>query len=156
LLQRNNRSYFQEPLRLDPAQIYVSPLDLGRRNGLIEEVHRPTLRIAAPISAGRRQTVRLFMINVDMRRRSTASGRQMGRGETIYVVNKQGDYLIHPIVRANSARCSASRRLEADFPHLASQAGATQGSAEIVPDQAARPGGIALAPGLWPASNGLV
>ena len=35
---------------------------------------------------------------------------------------------------------------KADFPQLASRAGATQGSADIVPDQAARPGGIALAP----------
>ena len=37
---------------------------------------------------------------------------------------------------------------KADFPNLAPQAGTSQGSAEIVPDQAARSGGIALAPAL--------
>ena len=70
-------------------------------------------------------------------------------GETIYVVNKQGDYLIHPDrSREFGALLGKPNDWKADFPHLASQAGATQGSAEIVPDQAARPGGIALAPAL--------
>ena len=149
LLQRNNRSYFQEATRLGPSQIYVSPLDLGRRNGLIEEVHRPTLRIAAPIFAEDGKPFGIFMINVDMRRAFDRVRSSVGRDETIYVVNKQGDYLIHPD-RSREFGWLLGRPSDwkADFPHMASQAGATQGSAEIVPDQAARPGGIALAPGL--------
>ena len=51
LQKRSDRNYFQETTRLGPGQIYVSPLDLGRRNGLIEEMHRPTIRVAAPIFA---------------------------------------------------------------------------------------------------------
>jgi len=149
LLQRNNRSYFQEATRLGPTQVYVSPLDLGRRNGLIEEVHRPTLRIAAPISADDGKPFGIFMINVDMRRAFDRARSSVGRGETIYVVNKQGDYLIHPDrSREFGSLLGKPNDWKADFPHLSSQAGATQGSAEIVPDQAARPGGISLAPAL--------
>ena len=54
-----------------------------------------------------------------------------------------------PIVPANSARVLGKPTdWKVDFPHLAAQAGATQGSADIVPDQTARSGGIALAPAL--------
>ena len=149
LLARNSRSYFPETIRLGPGQIYVSPLDLGRRNGLIEAVHRPTLRIATPIFADDGKLFGIFMINVDMRRAFDRVRSSVLPGETIYVVNKQGDYLIHPDrSREFGALLGKPNDWKADFPHLASQAGATQGSADIVPDQAAQPGGIALAPAL--------
>jgi hypothetical protein len=45
LQKRGDRDYFQETIRLDPTQTFVSPLDLGRLNGVIEEVHRPTIRV---------------------------------------------------------------------------------------------------------------
>ena len=147
LLRRNNRSYFPETIRLGPGQIYVSPLDLGRRNGLIEEVHRPTLRIATPIFADDGKLFGIFMINLDMRRAFDRVRSSVLPGETIYVVNKQGDYLIHPDrSREFGWLLGKPNDWKADFPHLASQAGATQNSADIVPDQAAQPGGIALAP----------
>ena len=149
LRARNSRSYFPETIRLGPGQIYVSSLDLGRRNGLIEEVHRPTLRIATPIFADDGKLFGIFMINVDMRRAFERVRSSVLPGETIYVVNKQGDYLIHPDrTREFGALLGKPNDWKADFPHLAPQAGATQGSADIVPDQAAQPGGIALAPAL--------
>ena len=149
LLKRNDRSYFQETTRLGSTQIYVSPLDLGRRNGLIEEMHRPTLRIAAPIFDDDGKPFGIFMINVDMRRAFDRVRSSMGPGENIYVVNKQGDYLIHPDrSREFGWLLDKPNDWKGDFPNLASQAGTAQGSAEIVPDQAARSGGIALAPAL--------
>nr|WP_244608607.1 PAS domain S-box protein [Bradyrhizobium algeriense] len=147
LLKRNNRGYFHETMGLGPTQIYVSPLDLGRRNGLIEAVHRPTLRVATPIFGDDGKPFGLFMVNVDMRRAFDRVRSSVLPGETIYVVNKQGDYLIHPDrSREFGALLGKPNDWKADFPHLASQAGATQGSSDIVPDQAAQPGGIALAP----------
>ena len=89
------------------------------------------------------------MINVDMRRAFDRVRSSAWPGETIYVVNRQGDYLIHPDrSREFGALLGKSNNWKTDFPHLASQAGTTQGIADIVPDQAARPGGIALAPAL--------
>ena len=149
LQKRSDRSYFKETSRLGPTQIYVSPLDLGRRNGLIEEVHRPTLRVATPIFGDDGKPFGIFMVNVDMRRAFDRVRSSVLPGETIYVVNKQGDYLIHPDrSREFGALLGKPNDWKADFAHLASQAGATQGSADIVPDQAAQPGGIALAPAL--------
>jgi PAS domain S-box-containing protein len=149
LQKRSNRSYFQEAIGLKPGQIYVSPLDLGRRNGLIEQVHRPTLRIATPIFADDGKLFGLFMINVDMRRAFDRIRSSMWPGETIYVVNRQGDYLIHPDrSREFGSVLGKPTDWKADLPHLASQAGATQSSADIIPDESARSGGIALAPAL--------
>jgi PAS domain S-box-containing protein len=153
LLKRSSRSYFQEAIRLGPGQIYVSPLDLGRRNGLIEEVHRPTLRVATPIFASDGKPFGIFMINVDMRRAFDRVRSSVWPGETIYVVNRQGDYLIHPDrSREFGALLGRPNDWKADFPHLASQAGATKSSADIVLD-AAGAGGIALAPALLAGSE---
>jgi PAS domain S-box-containing protein len=154
LLKRNSRSYFPETIRLGPGQIYVSPLDLGRRNGLIEEVHRPTLRVATPIFADDGKLFGLFMVNVDMRRAFDRIRSSTWPGETIYVVNQSGDYLIHPDrSREFGALLGKPNDWKADFPHLAALAGAKQGSAEIVPDQAARSNGIAFAPALLAGSE---
>ena len=154
LLKRSSRSYFQETIRLGSGQIYVSPLDLGRRNGLIEEVHRPTLRVATPIFANDGKPFGIFMVNVDMRRAFDRVRSSVLPGETIYVVNRSGDYLIHPDrSREFGALLGKPNDWKADFPHLAPQAGAKQGSAEIVPDQAARSNGIAFAPAILAGSE---
>jgi PAS domain S-box-containing protein len=147
LQQRSDRSYFRDTIGLKRGQIYVSPLDLGRRNGLIEEIHRPTLRVATPIFADDGKPFGIFIINVDMRRAFDRVRASVAAGETIYVVNRKGDYLIHPDrSREFGWLLGKTNDWKADFPQLASLAGATQASADIVPDQAARPGGIALAP----------
>ncbi len=149
LLKRNDRAYFQEVIRLSPAQIYVSPLDLGRFNGLIEEVHRPTLRVATPVIADDGKPFGVFMINVDMRRAFDRARTSARPGESIYVVNRQGDYLIHPDrSREFGSLLGRPGDWKADFPHLAPHAGATRSYADIVPDHDARSGGIALAPAI--------
>ena len=110
-------AYFQETVGLTPGQIYVSPLDLGRRNGLIEQVHRPTLRIATPIFADDGKLFGLFMINVDMRRAFDRIRSSAWPGETIYVVNRQGDYLIHPDrSREFGSHARQAYRLAGRFP----------------------------------------
>ncbi|MEH2623820.1 PAS domain S-box-containing protein [Bradyrhizobium sp. AZCC 1719] len=154
LQKRGDRGYFQETTRLGPKQLYVSPLDLGRFNGLIEEVHRPTLRVATPIFTTDGKPFGIFMINVDMRRAFDRIRASAWPGETIYVVNRQGDYLIHPDPsREFGALLGKPNDWKADFPHLASQAGAKQGSAEIVADQAGRSNGIAFAPAVLAGSE---
>ncbi len=147
LQKRGDRDYFQETIRLDPAQIFVSPLNLGRLNGKIEEVQRPTIRVGTPIIASDGKPFGVFMINVDMRRAFDRVRASVWPGEAIYVVNRSGDYLIHPDrSREFGALLGRPNDWKADFPHLAAQAGATQGSAEIVADDAGRSNGIAFAP----------
>ena len=82
-------------------------------------------------------------------RRSTASGPRCGRARRIYVVNEQGDYLVHPDrSREFGWLLGKPNDWKADFPRLASPAGTTQSTRSTVPDQNGQPGGMALAPAL--------
>ena len=156
LLGRGDRDYFQNAFRLSPGQIYVSPLNLGRLNGVIEQVHRPTLRVVTPIFAEDGKPFGVFMINVDMRRALDRVRASVWPGETIYIVNKSGDYLLHPDrSREFGTLLGGHDNWKADFPHLASQSGSRQGSAEIVPDDAGRSNGVALAPAILAGSEWL-
>ena len=149
LQKRGDRSYFRNTIGLERGKIYVSPLDLGRRNGLIEDIHRPTLRVATPIFADDGKPFGIFIINVDMRPALDRVRTSVPPGETIYVVNRQGDYLVHPDrSREFGQLLGKPNDWRADFPHLAARAGSMQGSADIVPDRAGRSGGIALAPAI--------
>ncbi len=128
----------------------------GAATDVIEEVHRPTIRVATPIFAADGKPFGLFMINVDMRRAFDRVRSSVWPGETIYVVNRPGDYLIHPDrSREFGSLLGKPNDWKADFPHLAALAGATQGSADIVPDQC-RPDPTAsrLRPPSWPGPNG--
>ncbi len=154
LQKRSDRDYFQETIRLDPTQSYVSPLNLGRLNGVIEEVHRPTIRVGTPIVTSDGKPFGVFMINVDMRRAFDRVRSSVWPGEMIYVVNRSGDYLIHPDrSREFGALLGRPNDWKADFPHLAGLVGAKQGSAEIVADDAGRSNGIAFAPAVLAGSE---
>ena len=156
LQKRGDRVYFRETIGLGPAQIYVSPLDLGRFNGLIEETHRPTIRVATPIFANDGKPFGIFMVNVDMRRAFDRVRSSVSPGETIYIVNRSGDYLVHPDrSREFGALLGKPNDWKADFPNLEAQAGGKQSSAEIVRDHADRSDGIAFAPAVLAGSEWL-
>jgi PAS domain S-box-containing protein len=154
LQKRGDRDYFQETIRLDPTQTFVSPLNLGRLNGVIEEIRRPTIRVGTPIISGNGQPFGVFMINVDMRRAFDRVRSSVWPGEAIYVVNRSGDYLVHPDrSREFGALLGKPNDWKADFPHLAALAGARQSSAEIIPDGTGRSNGIAFAPAVLAGSE---
>jgi PAS domain S-box-containing protein len=147
LQQRGDRDYFKQTIRLGPTQLYVSPLDLDRLNDQLEDAHRPTIRVATPIFTNEGEPFGIFLINVDLRRAFDRVRSAVWPGETIYVVNRTGDYLVHPDrSREFGAVLGKPTNWKADFPELAQQAGARQGSADIVLDNAARSYGIAFAP----------
>jgi len=154
LQKRGDRDYFQETIRLDPTQTFVSPLDLGRLNGVIEEVHRPTIRVGTPIISSNGRPFGVLMINIDMRRAFDRVRSSVWPGDAIYLVNRSGDYLIHPDrSREFGSLLGKPNDWKADFPHLAALAGTRQGSAEIITDGAGRSNGIAFAPAVLAGSE---
>ena len=147
---RADRPYFKETIKLRPGEIYVSRLNLDRADWTIVMPHRPTLRVATPLFTPDGKLFGVFLLNVDMRPafdRVRASARS---GESVYLVNERGDYLVHP----DQAREFGSElgmpieSWQSDFPALASSIGTTQSVAHVVPDQTGRPGGIAMAPAI--------
>ncbi|MGA9088118.1 MAG: PAS domain S-box protein, partial [Bradyrhizobium sp.] len=154
LKPKGDRGYFRETISLPPGEIYVSPLNLYRRDGVIATPHIPTLRVAAPIYSPDGKPFGIVIADVDMRPaldRARASVRQSG---DIYVVNARGDYLVHPDpAREFGSQLGTPTSWQRDFPALASSLGASESAAQIVTDQAGHPGGAALAPAILAASE---
>jgi PAS domain S-box-containing protein len=149
LQQRGDRKYFEETIKLPAGEIYVSPLDLGSYYGVLETPHRPTLRVATPIFTPDGKPFAAFVVNLDMRTALDRVRSSAREGEKVYVVNGRGDYLVHPDPsREFGSQLGAPTNWQADFPSLASSLGTRQAVADVAPDQAARLGGIALAPAL--------
>jgi diguanylate cyclase len=52
LQNKSGRYYFQDSVKLEQGEIYISPLDLNVENGMIEQPIRPTIRFATPVVDG--------------------------------------------------------------------------------------------------------
>jgi PAS domain S-box-containing protein len=147
LQREGERPYFKETIKLAENEIYVSPIDLNQENGAVETPRVPTLRVATPVFAPDGKPYGVVVINIDMGPafdRIRASARP---GEHIYVVDEQGNYLIHPD-RALEFGWQLGRptNWRDDFPSFAPLAGGPDAVAQIAPDQAGQSGGAALAP----------
>ncbi len=109
----------------------------------------PTLRVSTRLLAPDGKPFGIVVINVDMRPAFDRVRSSVRAGGQIYVVNKSGDYLVHPdTTREFGSQLGKPTAWQNDFPELASSLGATQGVAQIVPDRTGQPGGSALAPAM--------
>jgi PAS domain S-box-containing protein len=154
LQQKGNRAYFKDTIKLGAGEIYVSVLDLNQENGIIETPHVPTLRVATPVFAPNGKPFGIIIINVDMRRAFDRVRSSVRQGGKIYVVNKRGDYLVHPDSTLEfGSELGAPTDWRADFPYLAASLGTLQGVADIVPDQAGQPNAAAFAPAILAGSE---
>ena len=147
LRPKGDRSYFREAIALDAGGIYVSPLDLYRNDRIIRTPHVPTLRVATPVFAPDGEPFGIIIVNVNMGPAFEGVRSSVSPGEEIFVVNGQGDYLVHPDpAREFGSQLGSPTHWQSDFPALASSTGASASVARIMPDQTGRRGGIALAP----------
>jgi PAS domain S-box-containing protein len=144
LQRKADQAYFKETIKLRAGEIHVSALDLNQENGVLEAPHMPTLRVATPVFAPDGNPFGIIIVNVDMRPAFDRVRSSVRQGGKIYVVNKRGDYLVHPdAAREFNSELGAPADWTADFPYLASLRGAAQGVAQTAPDQAGQPGGVA-------------
>jgi HAMP domain-containing protein len=96
-LQRKADSYyFKQAIGLPPGAVYVSPIDLHRRHGVVEVPHVPTLRIATPIHASNDRPFGILIINLDLRPVFDLVRAATNESWRIYVVNDRGDFLVAP------------------------------------------------------------
>jgi PAS domain S-box-containing protein len=149
LQQKGDRPYFAETLKLAADDIYVSPLDLNEEHGTIEVPHVPTLHVATRLLFPDGKPYGIVIINVDMRAVFDRIRSSMRPGEQVYVVNAQGEYLVHPDrAREFGNQLGQPANWRADFPNFAAEAGRRQSLSQILPDALGRPGGAALAPAM--------
>lgn len=96
LQTKEHRDYFVPSISLGPGEQYISPLNLNREDGQLQIPHVPVLRISQPLYLENGELRAFVIINVDMR--STLATMRSAAGPAIesYLVNPQGDFLLHP------------------------------------------------------------
>ncbi len=137
--------YFRNTLALGVGGIYVSPVELDKDAGAAQPA--PILRVATTVPASDGKPFGIILIEIDMRSELERARGSVRSGETAYVVDGQGNYLVHPDrAREFGGQPGTGADWRRDFPYLASALGAPQGFSRMVEGAGGRPNGVALAP----------
>jgi PAS domain S-box-containing protein len=120
LVRQGDRDFFTDAIKLGGGDVYVSPIELSRQNGIIRTPHIPVMRIATTLHKPDGAVFGIVIINIDLRPafdRIRSAGRDGGR---VYVVSAQGDYLVHPdTIREFGFELGRPDRVQDDFPQFA-------------------------------------
>ncbi len=95
-LQRKGREpYMKEAARLPHGSAWVSNVTLNRENGKIEMPETPTVRFVAPVYSSVGEVFGIVIVNIDWRR--MLSEMRLARpGFLKFILNKDGNFLLHP------------------------------------------------------------
>ncbi|WP_454621837.1 PAS domain S-box protein [Bradyrhizobium cenepequi] len=139
--------YFSDTLALGVGGIYVSPVELDKDASAARPA--PILRVATPVPAADGKPFGIILIEIDMRGELDRVPGSVRPGETAYVVDISGNYLVHPDrTREFGGQPGTGADWRRDFPYLASSLGTAQGFSRMVEGAGGRPNGVALAPAL--------
>jgi signal transduction histidine kinase/ActR/RegA family two-component response regulator len=95
LQRKAARPYFQETIARPPGSVYVSAIELNREHGEIEVPHVPVTRVGIPVAAGD-AVVGILIVNVDLRGVFAAARAPLYADGAVYVVDRNGAFLVHP------------------------------------------------------------
>ena len=147
LQQKGDRPYFQQAIGLPAGEVYVSPVELNVEHGSIQVPHVPVLRTATPIHTPDGKPFGIVIINVDLRMAFARVRPGTDPSAQTYLVNEQGDYLIHPDrTREFGFELGKQFRLQDDFPKLGEAMQQTEIKPGFVDDRAGNRFAFALAP----------
>lgn len=96
LQDKSARAYVDETLALATGEIYVSPIDLNREFGVLEVPDKPVLRVATPVDAADGTRFGLLIVNLDMSPILQRLRDAIPQDGALYLVNADGDFLVHP------------------------------------------------------------
>ncbi|WP_084668975.1 cache domain-containing protein [Spirulina major] len=93
LQDKSQSDYFQDTMRLQPGEMYVSKINLNREQNQIEIPYRPVIRYAVPIfnAAGQRRGI--VVTNILIQQGFELSQTNIQTNRDLIVVNRDGDYL---------------------------------------------------------------
>lgn len=131
LQTRADRAYLQQAFELGPGQNYVSNVELHRDNGAIRDPWVPTMRVVRPVFDDSGELFGGVVINVDLTRSFREIQTDLPDGWRAYVVNDEGDFLVHP---------DTSRTFRFEFGERAGLESEFTGAAEAFATDAGRTG----------------
>ncbi|MCW8130977.1 MAG: PAS domain S-box protein [Planctomycetota bacterium] len=97
LQEKGQTAYFKEAAMLPAGGIYVSPINLNREHGKVQEPRIPVVRAAAPVRGGEDEggLLGVVVINLDLRGIFEQARKNPIAPFETYLVNPDGDYLLH-------------------------------------------------------------
>ncbi|NEW94625.1 PAS domain S-box protein [Rhodopseudomonas sp. BR0M22] len=120
LSRRGDRAYFKEAMALPPKRVAMSKVELNNSTPTPDQPRVPTVRTMVPIDDADGTRLGILVINTDLRGLFERIRESSDGSSTIYVVNANGDYLLHPD-RSREFGFDLGRpsRIQDDFPRLA-------------------------------------
>jgi PAS domain S-box-containing protein len=137
LAHRADRDYFRRTIGLPPGEVDVSSIDLSQANPETKTPRIPVLRVSAPLHMPDGRLFGIMSINIDMRAVLARARSAALPGARVFVVNAQGDYLVHPDPAKEFAFAfDKPARLQDDFPEFAQLLSANDTTPRVVQDGA--------------------
>lgn len=94
--QKADRDYYRQTLARGPGTLYLSPIELNREYGVIQEPRTPVLRAATPVFSEDGAPFGVVVINLAMAPSFDALTRVANPRHRYYLTNGEGAYLVHP------------------------------------------------------------
>jgi PAS domain S-box-containing protein len=142
LQRKGDQPYFKAAVEVPAGQLYAAPIDFNQERGAFEKPYVPTLRVAAPVFAPNGERFGILIVNVDMRP-AFDQFRNAAREGDLYVVNDQGDYLVHPDIRREFGfEVGKPFRIQEDLPEFGALLGQHETTPRVLKDRAGNSFGI--------------
>ena len=99
LQNKSGRYYFEDAIKLDEGEVFVSPLDLNIEHGEIERPFKPTIRFATPVFDPHGEKRGIIILNYlahDMLERFANEAEISSRSQSM-LLNTEGYWLVNTI-----------------------------------------------------------
>jgi len=117
LQDKSERYYFNETIRLQSKQVFVSPLDLNRERGKIETPHKPVIRYAINVYDDKNHKAGIVILNID-------ANQFLKPLVNASLVTQDGYFASHPDYKkcwGAPSDLNTGHNLEQEYPQLAQQ-----------------------------------
>ncbi len=122
LQDKSKRSYFSATMRLEPGEVYVSPMELNVEHGVPEEPYKPVVRLATPVEDAEGQRLGIVILNAHGGLFMGAFGRDLDEiGSQRMVVNSDGHWLQHRREAESGVVPEQERSFQRTFPDVWTQ-----------------------------------
>ena len=146
LQPRGDRDYFRRAMRLHAHEVDISPVELDREHGAIDTPHLPVVRASTPVVGPDGRPFGVVVIDIDLRGPFARVRENARPGSAVYIVNSNGDYLLHPDpAREFGFQLGAPSRVQDDFPALGGMLARGKAAPQVVQEHGGAEFGAALA-----------
>jgi len=119
LQQEGETEYYKETIKLQREQVYLSKINLRKEYGVITLPETPVMRVSTAVFNEKGEVFGVLALNLDFGYVLSHSIQNKHYRRIIYVVNEEGDYLLHPEKRkAFGFEHGVVSNVYKDFPGL--------------------------------------